>query len=320
MKHLFIIALVTLCCATKAQVNLVPNPSFEDTVYCPCCTNQTDACLGWSAYRSTPEYLSTCPSSSGLGVPLNYGFGYQYPRTGNGMTGVATYRKPTSPNGPNYREHIGCQLLSPLVIGTKYYISLYINFANNPNIAIAANKMGCRFSMQTYAPLNPSPVTNYADVYSDSIYQNSVDWLKVSGSFIPTQNYQYLILGNFFDDNNTDTLNVSQFPDIAYYYVDDVCVSTDSNYCQTWTALNNENKQDVGLTINTFSENAILIKSEVLIKNVSVIDLSGRIELERKFVNYYSYQINVSNLTSSIYLLKVETLEDIFYKKVIINH
>lgn len=61
-----------------AQVNLVPNPSFEDTVSCPNYANQIDKAVGWHASRNTPDYFNGCDwLTSNQSVPNNFR-GYQY--------------------------------------------------------------------------------------------------------------------------------------------------------------------------------------------------------------------------------------------------
>jgi gliding motility-associated-like protein len=57
----------------------------------------------------------------------------------------------------------------------------------------------------------------------------------VSGFFIADSAYQYIAIGNFFDDSNTDTSSVgsSSNVQIGYYFIDDVWVSEvkDSTEC-----------------------------------------------------------------------------------------
>ncbi len=40
--------------------------------------------------------------------------------------------------------------------------------------------------------------------------------------------YQYLLVGNFFDDSNTDTIHNPPFSAVAYYYIDDSLVIHDT--------------------------------------------------------------------------------------------
>lgn len=88
--------------------------------------------------------------------------------------------------------------------------------------------MGCTLSTLPYSVGNPFPINNQSLFHSDSILTDTVNWIKLSTSFIADSAYQYLIIGNFYDDNNTDTLSVNNIGNVGYYYIDDVCLTTDS--------------------------------------------------------------------------------------------
>lgn len=235
MKYLFVfVLLIVFNSAANAQLNLVPNPSFEDTVYCPFGTNQIDACQHWLNFGNSPDYFNACTPF--YGVP-NQSFGFQYAHSGNAMAGVGLYRRPNAPSGPNYREFIGISLSQPLTIGQKYYFSCYTNFSGQLPVAIACNKFGVNFYTNSFDSCCPPPINNIAKIYTDSILSDTINWFKLSGSFVADSAYTHLCIGNFFDDNNTDTLRIGSIPDYSYYYIDDVCVTTDSLFNQTWTSL-----------------------------------------------------------------------------------
>jgi hypothetical protein len=179
--------------------------------------------LGWSSYRLTPDYFNGCDNNQ-VGVPLNIA-GYQNARTGNAYAGFATAHWSSS----DYREIIGIQLLTPLIIGQNYYVSFYVSRAENTNTA--TNKTGAAFSTVPYTFSNAIPIINIAHIYSDSIIADTTNWVQISGSFIADSAYQYVAFGNFFTDS---AITYNQFDSsltVAYYYIDDVCVSTDSLTC-----------------------------------------------------------------------------------------
>jgi len=45
---------------TQAQLNLVPNPSFEDTVNCPYFISEILSCANWLNFGNTPDYFNAC--------------------------------------------------------------------------------------------------------------------------------------------------------------------------------------------------------------------------------------------------------------------
>src|ERR1700740_3594612 len=105
----------------KAQTNLVPNPSFEDTVGCPQGQDEIDKSIGWSSYRYTPNYFNSCDQSNYISVPDNFA-GYQFAASGNAYSGFVAYLSHTLVGVNNFREFIGHSLFSPLSIGTKYFV------------------------------------------------------------------------------------------------------------------------------------------------------------------------------------------------------
>src|SRR5260221_14559404 len=100
--------------------------------------------------------------------------------------------------------------------------------------------MGVMFSTVPYDIFNPTPMTNNATLYTNSIINDTVNWTMIFGSFIADSAYNYIILGNFFDNNHTDTLMITTgFFNASYYYLDDICVSTDSLFTATYNWTNN---------------------------------------------------------------------------------
>ena len=81
MKKTFTLILVLLSQVSFAQ-NLIPNPSFEDTVVCPLSANEVDKATYWSSFRDSPEYFNYCSNLQGgiVGIPNNF-IGYQFPHS-----------------------------------------------------------------------------------------------------------------------------------------------------------------------------------------------------------------------------------------------
>lgn len=275
MKYLLFLFLLIASRNSFAQLNLVPNPSFEDTVYCPFGTNQIDACANWLNFGNSPDYFNAC-NPFGMSVP-NSVFGFQYAHSGVGMAGIGLYRRPNSPSGPNYREFIGVELNQPLIIGQKYFFSCYTNFSGQLPVAIACNKFGVNFYTQPFDSCCPPPINNSAKIYTDSILADTINWFRLAGSFIADSAYSYLCIGNFFTDINTDTIRIGSIPDYSYYYVDDVCITTDSIFNETWTSL--------PYIIDTFSlrfwpnpfRQSFFINKCLQKNELSIYDLTGRI-------------------------------------------
>ena len=288
----FILVLLNLSLA-EAQINLVPNPSLEDTVYCPFGLDQVNASVGWSSFRNSPDYYNACLPN----VP-NATFGYQHANSGNAFIGLATYYKRNSVTGGNYREYAGVSLINPLQIGLKYFVSFYAVLAEK-NTGFASNNLGLRFFTNSYSLTNPAPLDNISHLRFDSILVDSINWTRVKGSFIADSNYQYLCIGNFYDYLNTDTLTATPFMTVAYYFVDDICVTTDSLYNETWTSLQIIQQNEIEIwpnptsgflqfqTVKLTEEVLIFDSSSRLIKSVQINAREGRIDLTELVAGIY---------------------------------
>ena len=203
----------------KGQVNLVANPSFEDTVHCPNYSGGMvipSSCKNWyDPNGSSSDYYNSCASIIG-GVPNN-SFGWQYAKSGIAYAGFATY---------GGKEYIQEKLDSVLYQNHKYCVEFYISLANHEKIA--ANNIGL-FICDTL-PLSPPQTTVYINCIpqiNDSIpITDTAGWTKISGEYIAHGGEQYITLGNFYSDAQTDTIHLSNqnFGLVSYYYIDDVSI------------------------------------------------------------------------------------------------
>lgn len=315
----FILSLLLLTGIQKGTCqNLVRNPSFEDTINCPAALNQLYTTSDWFNYGISPDYYNAC-STTGVNVP-NAIFGFQNAHTGTGMIGMFLKRKPNSPDGINAKEFIGTELISNLNIGFKYYFSCFINFSYRSLDAVACNKFGMKLSTVPFDSTQYlNLVNNFAILYTDSIVIDSVQWFKLNGSFIADSNYQYLILGNFFEDQFIDTISIGQFPDYSYYYIDDICLSQDSNYCETWTSFQPENNIDIDY-IEIFpvpSLDHVTITSKYSIKAIEIYDVYGSLQYSKMGQNGLKLDLDISFFSMGIYFIRIQTNGSTIFKTII---
>jgi hypothetical protein len=301
MKKIFLILMLTTAIFSSqfsfAQ-NLVPNPSFEDTIACPFGLAQMDRVADWSSYRESPDYFNYCDTDGfGLsGVPIN-SWGYQYPRSGNAYSGFGTFDIAYT----NSREFIGVTLFQPLIIGKCYRASCYVSRAKTlqPYIDIATNKIGIRFSTAPYSYWNPAPIDNRANVFTDSIITDTTNWVQVTGTFIADSAYQYLSVGNFFTDSLTSWIALSNPTETAYYYVDDVSVYLDS--CTDGVPL--LNKMNILIFPNPANEYIIIEGKSI--QRVSIFDCLGRQLFVSTYKNESIVKLMLDKYSSGIYFLKI---------------
>ena len=305
MKYFYtlLLAFIVLPNLLVAQ-NLVPNPSFEDTVGCPTGAQQINAASSWSAARSSPDYFHPCANTSTpiVGVPDNFP-GYQLAFQGQSYVGVITYYRF---NG-GYREHIQVLLNQPLQVGVEYFVSAYISRGDSAFLTetfdCSSNNFGFRFSNRSYDALafNFSPIDNFAHIYSDDIIYDSVDWVQISGSFIADSAYSYLLIGNFFDDSNTTT---NSCIGVAYYYIDNVCVSAGSQTCGITSAVNPLHQP---ISVSLFPNPANNFLSLKNLKNeahYSIMNSNG-ISIRQGSVSASENAIPVSILPNGLYFLRL---------------
>lgn len=216
--------------------NLVPNGSFEQYSSCPNSTGQLSNTGNWNWAGATTDYYDSCSPQGNMSVPLNI-YGYQYAFEGSAYIGMNVYTINEGASSFYIREPAQTALNSTLSIGTKYFVSFKVALTlNNFESCCATNKLGARFTTFSYTDgngSNPAPVDNFAHIYSNSIVTDTVNWTTISGSFVADSAFSYITIGNFFDSTNLQIIDYyGNFPQTssAYYFIDDVRVSTDSIY------------------------------------------------------------------------------------------
>lgn len=316
----FILTSFTISIQGFCQTNFVPNPSFETKSQCPVSLAELQYSIGWLQAKGTCDYFDSCANSSSFpfyyfGTPRNFA-GSQYPRSGSAYAGLITYDKQV----PGYREYLTIQLTNSLVIGTKYFVSAFISKADS--IALgnhtggSTNKFGYKFSTikKTEASTCAPQTDNFAHIYSSTIITDKNNWTVIKGSFIADSSYSYIIIGNFFDDSNTDTLDSNKQ---AYYYLDDVCVSSDSNNCAGFVGIEELEVNDQFKIFPNPARNYIYINSEKKeILEFIILDMVGDELINGNFIG--STEIELDNFYNGIYFLKVKDGRNVMFKKFII--
>lgn len=332
MKKLLVLLLLLGSFLSYGQVNLVPNPSFENYSTCPDNENQVDYSTGWSNFLLTPDYYNSCSSNSNYSTPSNQR-GYQVPATGSAYAGFFGYWSPYLMGDSNIREHIACQLSSPLNIGQKYYVSIRMSLTTGINGGCACSHLGAKFTTSSFAiygtdSLSSPLVDNSAHVYYPNVISDTLNWTTISGSFVADSAYQYMVLGNFFMDSQVDTLLIGDTTGApscyAYYYVDDICVSTDSMQCAV-ASVQELTLEDATVYPNPFTDKLMIkLKGVGAINEFSVYDMYGnKQKVDITEINYSNHTIinmERGDLKSGIYFLTIKYWDNrLFQKKIIIK-
>lgn len=306
MKSNSLVFLLLLYALTlNAQVNLVPNPSFENVTQCPFSLGLEAFISDWKSARETPDYFNSCATWSGASVPSN-NFGFQPAFNGNGYVGMLTYRADSS----IFTEAISVQLNSPLVIGQKYFVCfkfcLTIESITESNAA--NNKIGVLFSSVEFSTSSPAPINNFAHVWTDSILADTANWSTFFGSFIADSAYSYLNIGNFYDKPYVDTLTFGTVFG-AYYYFDDVCVSTDSLACLTFLNHLGIGDEKVFLTYPNPVTDYFIVQNNQIgeVYDLEIYSVSGSMIYEERNINDYIKKISTSSFECGLLFINIKT-------------
>jgi type IX secretion system substrate protein len=229
-KYIYILFFTFLMSNVRSQ-NLVPNPSFEDHYDCTMDAYYMENVPYWEAFWSV-DYYNACVVADSMSVSIfdvpENEFGYQYAKRGAAYAGFATYV------AANYREHVYTQLMQPLSANKKYCIQFSVSLSDSSTWAI--NKIGAFLSPDTLypKPFEPTATPPYniftyyiPQIESTSLITDSSIWRTISGVFQAQGGEKYITIGNFRDDNSTDTLRIQtriSTDRFSYYYIDDVSV------------------------------------------------------------------------------------------------
>ena len=248
MKKCFLL-LPFICAFTKieAQINLVKNGGFENYYSCPGGLDNIILAKYWTPIDSngtltpytmpicTPEYCNICaPAGSLMELPLNNYF-YHYPRSGNGFASGLMYFD-NSFSGEYYqRDYFQGRLFSHLVAGISYCVTFYVSVAqasqyandhigaylDNGSIDVGKDSLHCGTPQTSYTP----------QIVGDSIINDTLNWVKIQGSYIANGTESFITIGNFFDMAHTDTVrrDLTHVPwntgnAFSYYLFDDVSI------------------------------------------------------------------------------------------------
>jgi len=303
MKKFLLILLLFGFDHLRAQ-NLVSDPSFEDMVNCPRQIGLSNYLSVWETWRGTPDYYHSCANAThpNFGVPYN-NRAFQVPHSGVAYIGLFTF----SNFKVNEREFVGSQLLQSLVIGQKYFVSFWIANPDTVYTAHSTDNVGVKFSTVQHSLVLPDTVTNIAHVFTTSVVFDTSNWVFVSGSFIADSAYTFIELGNFFQDSLTTIINPGGTSQYAYYFFDDICVSTDSGICNLKTGFSGVISQEEQITLypNPAVHELNIEFAEFGLTDIRIFNIFGELNFYMKETNIDKLSIKLEEFNSGIYFLEI---------------
>ena len=305
---IFIVAILLGFSVVGWGQNLVPNPSFEDTTSCPPYFGEFNVVDWYSPNTASPDLFHSC-SISNAGVPQN-GFGWQYPRTGNAYVGGHT----SDFGGNDAREYIQCQLINPMVTGEDYEVMFYVSRTDSSTKA--CDNLGAYFSV--------NPITSSNILYFNVSPQvvstpnvpitNDTGWVQIIDTITANSNFQYLTIGVFTDDANTNWVPVQGgWESEAHYYYDDISVK------QVTSNSIHEN-QNIQISIYPNPSSGIVnIESDDIIEQYVVYSSLGKVVSVVKDLNKKLHQVSFENFSSGVYYMDIQVEKNVIRKKLIIH-
>ncbi len=168
-----------------AQVNIVPNSSFEDFSVCPANIGQLNNAIPWFNPQcsgiGTPDYFNQCASVS-VGVPNNSA-GNEPAKTGVAYAGIYTMNLPYA----KVRDYIEVPFKDSLEMGIKYIVSFYVSLADV--MGYATNKIGAYFSDTATLLLDAGSSTPYDEFTKLVVEDNGTLTLDDNTVIIPDHAY-----------------------------------------------------------------------------------------------------------------------------------
>jgi hypothetical protein len=235
MKFLLVIILALPMQVFYAQINLVPNHSFEEHIDCPNSSGQIDFSLGWYGIN-TVEYYHECAQPYGVNVPYSNGVNFQFAKSGVAYSGFGPFFLSPNLSFPDiYREWIGIKLMTQLKPQVTYCASFNIVMHNFTNVAIS--NFGILLSPDSIfdAPFDVEiPYPEPQIQINKGIYTDTINWTLMNGSYKAQGNEKYLIIGNFLPSDSVEyqIMGIPQnmwiaycpfgVPNVSYYLIDDV--------------------------------------------------------------------------------------------------
>ena len=202
-------------------INLVPNPSFEKL-------KKGMPKLSIESYLAFRNHIAHWNSPTGTTPDLLFNindYSSEKSRTGSQMIGILTHN-PNSKNSDTWREYIQVKLDLDLEQGEEYILEFWVR--RHGQAVMASNNIGALLSRVPFINKDIQPITALRLIVneSDIINPQKPKWQKISATFTADGDERFLIIGNFFDNDNTTFKDVKNTHGTAwhnpYYILDDV--------------------------------------------------------------------------------------------------
>jgi hypothetical protein len=185
---------------------------------------------------------------------------------------------------------------------------MYVNLSDF--CQYTTDDIGVYFSDSTIVGLtniSPLPFNPQINNSAGNIF-DSTAWTLVSGNFNAVGNENYLIIGNFKDDSNTNLIYIpgSILFSFTYVYIDDVSLTP----C---TVIEEQNQKDaIKIYPNPINDKLIIAINNKEFSEIILYDVASRKLLQQHFTN--STSLNTEQLAKGIYIYEVRDKNGVMKK------
>lgn len=229
-----LLAICTAICSFSvwAQMNLVPNPSFEKLTSKPKTVGELNKAAPWvMPTAGTADIFYKGAKDPLIGMPDNQ-LGSQMARTGDNYAGAIFYKN----KDDNSREYLQVELIQELEADEVYCFDMFVSLAELSKYAI--DRIGVYFSDKKISFNNWAPIAVKPQIENGEkrILTDTDNWMLICGQYKANGGEKYITIGNFYPNSETNIEKVKKPSSIkgnqteyAYYYIDDVALyNTDS--------------------------------------------------------------------------------------------
>ena len=325
--------------AAAQPVNLVPNGSFEERIECIWNNSNVKDAPPWFnpmdpgfEYQSTPDVFHECaivneapcpyPENASLdqwafGVPTNT-LGCEDPFDGAGYAGAFFF----IPNSQlswldGFREYLAVRLIEPLQEGVVYDVSMQLSLAERTthaiwNVQVLFSEDSLTQATTSYMPYEPQLNGTPGD-YID----NYDGWRKVEWEYTASGGEQFMYIGNFEPNSQTDTLRTLMgdtfwhyFP-ASYYYIDDVKVEQNS------LSTSNIKNHQISIYPNPGTDVLRIEGISATDVMIEIRNIAGQSVTQINTTNNGIVTIDISHLSPGIYILSLHGHSDFYKHKIV---
>ncbi len=207
--------------------NLIPNPSFEEVneivpYWSGTFSKFNRRIKTWSSpTQGSPDILFYKLLDKMFPKREKVDLGKHLPRTGKLMVGIKTFGCLT--NTMHCKEYLQVPFKEPLRSGEEYYYEYWVSPVE---LSVKVNGFGMALGLEKMEDFMHTGMLDIppAHIAEEIIDGDSIQWHKISGTFIADDNHKYAILGNFNDDQMIKSKVEKDGMDYGYYLIDDVLV------------------------------------------------------------------------------------------------